>query len=348
MKVSLKAQGGNVSTTILKPVEKGKLPVAFDNPAIAVQAKAGASRDPPIYEVRLESSYILQAGKAHGITDGAEFTLYPDKTVPLGEPSLGVMKAQDGGISTFTTILQPVDEGKLPGPFDNPAIAVQTKAGASEDLLIYVPPEDRSDFEAVVELLSGNDPNPCRIRLVKEKDEATLGIVTSGGNFTFNALDKRAEMYGFSRMPQKVDVRLDHVLRNILRSAAHYHFHLNLDGPNNKIIQDQIPIEFFPLKEGSDGEGDIVPAPGGYNMYQEGKIEYEVDDDEKTRYGMRITNATDQDLYFCCFLFDHADFSISELSGGFSTWFDTLTISHIQLHLLRSMLIRGLTERIST
>jgi hypothetical protein len=128
-------------------------------------------------------------------------------------------------------------------------------------------------------------------------------------------------------MPQVVGARLQDVLRNILRSAAHYHFHLNLDGPKNGIIQDRkrIPIEFFPLKEGYDGEGDVVQAPGTHNMYQNGEIEYEVD--EGTRYGMTITNRTDQDLYLCCLFFDHADFSISELSlsGRFQTWFGTLT-----------------------
>jgi hypothetical protein len=111
-----------------------------------------------------------------------------------------------------------------------------------------------------------------------------------------------------------VDARLQHVLRNILPSAAHYHFHLNLNGPNNK-IQNQIPIEFFPLKEECDGDGDIVLVKGGENMLSKEIIDYEVD--ERTTYGMKITNNTPWDLYFCCLFFDHADFSDS--SGQLQT-----------------------------
>jgi hypothetical protein len=297
------------------------------------------------YEVRLEGRdrYILQAGKVHGITDGAQFTLYRDKKVALLETPLGEMKV-DGNIGVFTTMLKPVDKGKLPVAFDNPAVAVQTRAGAAEDLLIHVPVDRQNNpiFKAVAQELSGVDPNPCRIRLV-DKDKAQLEIAITGGNLTFIPLDQRAREYGFTRpMPQAVDANTEN-LQNILRSAAHYHFHLNVTQSNNQ-IQDKFPIEFFPLNEegGEDGFGPVVP---GDNMHRRGRIEYEVE--EGTRYGMRITNKTPWDLYFCCLSFDHADFSISEFSCIFKCNSITLTISYTQLPLLKSIFLR-ITKKMPT
>ncbi|KAJ2926774.1 hypothetical protein H1R20_g10309, partial [Candolleomyces eurysporus] len=280
----------------------------FHNDRILFDAKVG----PPTrkaYEVRFEDQYILEAGKAHGITDGAEFTLYRNKKVALLEAPLGVMKAKDGNISVFTTVLEPV--GELPAAFDNPAIAIQTRAGASEDLLIHVPWQGKNEpiFEAIAQELSGEGPNPCRIKLV-DKDKAKLEIVTTEGNLTFTALDERAKEYGFTRMPHVVNANVGN-LRHILRGAAHYHFHLNLQHPNNK-IRNKISIEFFPLTEELDEDDDIILSPVEQNMIQGGRIEYEVQ--EGTKYGMRITNQTPWSLYFSCFYFDHADFSITALT----------------------------------
>ncbi|RXW20808.1 hypothetical protein EST38_g5036 [Candolleomyces aberdarensis] len=228
--------------------------------------------------------YILEAGKAHGITDGAEFTLYRDMKVALLEAPLGVMKAKDGNIEVFTTTLEPVD--KPPGALDNPAIAIQTRAGASEDLLIHVPleAENAPIFQAIARELSGEGPNPCRIKLV-DRDKAKLEIVTTEGKLTFTTLDERATEYGFTRLPHVVDANVEN-LRHILRGAAHYHFHLNHQHPNNK-IQTRISIEFFPLKEELDEDDDTILSPGGENMIQGGRIQLKVDE------GMSITALTE-------------------------------------------------------
>ncbi|KAJ2926775.1 hypothetical protein H1R20_g10308, partial [Candolleomyces eurysporus] len=283
----------------------------FYNNRILFDGKVG----PPTrkaYEVRFDSKgkiYILEGGKAHGITDGAEFTLYRNKKVALLEAPLGVMKAKDGKINMFNTILEP--DGGLHGAFDNPTIAIQTRAGASEDLLIHVPLEGENApiFEAIALELSGEGPDPCRIKLV-DKDKAKLEIVTTEAQLTFNALDERAREYGFTRMPHIVNANVEH-LRHILRRAAHYHFHLNLQNPDSN-IQSGISIECFPLKEEVDELGNSIDSPGGENMIQGGRIECEVD--EEMKYGMRITNKTGSNLYFSCFFFDHADFSITALT----------------------------------
>ncbi|KAJ2922355.1 hypothetical protein H1R20_g14729, partial [Candolleomyces eurysporus] len=265
------------------------------------------------YEVKLKNNkYTLEGGRAHGITDGAEFTLYRNREVALVEEPLGVMIAKGTKIKPFTTILEPV--GKAPGAFENSAIAIQTKAGASEDLLIYVPLESKHMplFKAIEEEMSETGPDLCRIKLVDEaeRDKAKLEIVADRENqLTFKVLEKQATEHGFTRMPHVVDTKTDD-LHHILRAASHYHFHLNLNQPNNK-IKDSIEIQFFPLTEVyNDGE-KVYYSPGD-NMHRGGRIEYEVDKD--TKYGMKITNNTPWDLHLYAFYFEHADFSITTLT----------------------------------
>ncbi|RXW16207.1 hypothetical protein EST38_g9645, partial [Candolleomyces aberdarensis] len=183
-----------------------------------------------IYEVNLEKKkYILQGGRAHGITDGAEFTLYRNREVALVEEPLGVMFAREDNINPFTTILEPV--GNAPGALENPAIAIQTKAGASKDLPIYVPLESQYMhlFEAIAREMSGTGPDLCKIKLVDEaeKDKAKLEIVATQKNqLTFKVLEKQAIEHGFTCMPHAIDPDIDD-LHHILRAASHYHFYLN-------------------------------------------------------------------------------------------------------------------------
>ncbi|KAJ2922365.1 hypothetical protein H1R20_g14743, partial [Candolleomyces eurysporus] len=267
-----------------------------------------------IYEVKLENKkYTLEGGRAHGITDGAEFTLYRNREVALVEEPLGVMIAREDKINPFTTILEPV--GETPGAFENSAIAIQTKAGASEDLLVYVPLESQymPFFEEIAREMSGAGPDSCRIKLVDkaEKDKAKLEIVGPRKNqLTFKVLEKQAMEHGFTRMPHLVDAEADD-FHHILRAASHYHFHLNLNHQNNK-IKNSIKIEFFPLKEDYNDDGEVYYSPGGENMHRGGRIEYEVDED--TKYGMKMINNTPWDLHFYVFYFEHADFSITALT----------------------------------
>jgi hypothetical protein len=219
------------------------------------------------------------------------------------------MIAREPNIKPFKSILDPV--GNDARQLTAPVIAIQTKAGVSEDLLIHVPMEDQymPVFEAVAREMSGKGPDPCRIRLVG-KDQAKLEIVShEGGQLRFNTLDTRATDHGFTHIPYSVDSTVDD-LHRVLRAAAHYNFHLNVNHPNN-LIMARIMIDFFPLIEGYDDNLDpVLSPPEGVNLHQGGRIEYNVDEDAK--YGMMIKNNSPWDLYFSCFFFDHADLSISE------------------------------------
>ncbi|KAF5341816.1 hypothetical protein D9611_001450 [Ephemerocybe angulata] len=265
------------------------------------------------YEVNIDSKgrFIVEAGRAHGITDGAEFTVYKNKESVPDSP-LGKLVAQERSIKPFTTIFLPNSEG-APKPFEGSAIAIQTKVGALEDLKIHVPLETQylPVFEAVARELDGAGPELCRIKLVENKAEAKLGIVAEGNKqVAFNVLETRATDYGFTRMPYTVDCVTDD-LHRVLRAASHYHLHLNLEHFNNK-IKEGIKIEFYALEDKEDEYGEDYREPVGPDLYRDGKVEIDVDDE--TRYGMKITNSTPFNLHFACFFFDHADFSITALN----------------------------------
>ncbi|KAJ2915864.1 hypothetical protein MD484_g4548, partial [Candolleomyces efflorescens] len=255
---------------------------------------------------------ILEAGRAHGVTHGAQFTLYRNQAAVKDGDPLWVMEAKDDNIKAFKSILEPVGDALQ---LANSAIAIQTKAGVAEDLLIHVPLDNQytAVFEAVAQV-SGSKHNPCRIRLV-DRDKAALEIVPSqeDGRFNFNCMDLRAKQHKFSRIPHSVkDSDVDQ-LHQVLRAAAHYNFQLNVNHPNNQ-IRDKITIDFFPLKVvGYDESIREVRSPvEGVNMHQGGRIEFFTDKHEI--YGMRISNKSPWDLHFLCFYFDHADFSITAIT----------------------------------
>ncbi|RXW17707.1 hypothetical protein EST38_g8147 [Candolleomyces aberdarensis] len=281
------------------------------------------------FEVNLvDKGYILEAGRAHGITDNSEFTLFRNRDVVFkpGEAPLAVMKVKK--IGAFTTVLRSV-EGR-PTVLENGAIAVQTKAGDLDDLLIYGP-IDKRVIKATEREMSGTGSDLYTFKQVDTVDKAMLEILAVGEDkYVFKVRDNKGAEREFTRIPHVVEAKVDDdvvdALRHVLRAAAHYHLHLNFKHPNNN-IQDKIGIEFFMLKteeEGDpndDGQDEAYEeenaagrewTPIGDNMHQAGRIEIVVDNGAK--YGMKITNNTPHDLHWSGFWFDHTNFEITALS----------------------------------
>ncbi|RXW16297.1 hypothetical protein EST38_g9564 [Candolleomyces aberdarensis] len=244
----------------------------------------------------------LIGGRAHGITNGAEFTLYesPRALWDGSAKPLGVMIARQEDISISSTALEPIGDYVH---FEAPeAIAIQIKV-----------------VEAIAVLSDEGRPDHCRIEMVG-KAEAQLEIIAADEGFTLNILDLYATEHGLGRLPQVIDRRNIAHLSHILRAIAQYHLQLSLVLPN-PVILDGIVVQFFPLKEecGEDGRSHHE----GENMFQNGIIELQVDErasssarkiTKKMKYGMNIRNHTYWDFHFACFYFDHVNFSITPLT----------------------------------
>jgi hypothetical protein len=68
----------------------------------------------------------MEGGAAHGITDGAEFTIYKNQESPIQASPLGVLVTKK--VTAFTTILTPLLSHSTIS-FVGQAYALQTKAG---------------------------------------------------------------------------------------------------------------------------------------------------------------------------------------------------------------------------
>jgi hypothetical protein len=275
------------------------------------------------HEVKLEKgTYHLQAGSAHGVTKGAEFTIYKDRDALVAEKSLAVMKvseiaSKNGIVSTiqpFTTILSPpaglVD---LSLDLNGHALAVQTKVGVAETFYLHVPlTEDyRPVFDAIVDELEGAGSNPCHVTLV-DKEKAQMEILFDKRGYTLATLDPRLALNGIYRLPHTLGPKVDaDKMRRVLRAAAHFTFNLNHTQANNQ-IENRIQIRFKQLledEENYDEDGHPIITPTGPpDLVRGNKVDFNPEEDEI--YGFDITNDTPWDLHFQCFYFDNMDLSI--------------------------------------
>jgi hypothetical protein len=275
------------------------------------------------HKVKLEKGiYILQAGSAHGITKGAEFTIYKDQDALVAGKSLAVMKVSEivsktGIVTTiqpFTTILSlPAGLADLTLAPNGHALAVQNKVGVAETFYLHVPltKDYRPVFDAIIDELENAGSNPCQVTLVN-KEQAQMEILFNPRGYTLATLDPRLVPHGVYRLPHTLGPKVDtDKMRQVLRAAARFTFNLNHTNANNP-IENRIRIQFKQLLEDEDDYDDdgwpLITPTGPPNLVRGDKIDFNPEEDEI--YGFDITNDTPWDLHFQCFYFDNMDLSI--------------------------------------
>jgi hypothetical protein len=259
--------------------------------------------------------YIVAAGIAHGITDGAEFAVYKTRNFK----SLGTLKVVT--VDPFSATAE-VMSGP---PFDigTEAFALQKRAGQEVDLRLHIPLDDRlmSVFEALVKEMQQKGPGQRKIMLVEEenKEDAEWGIAFEDDHIVFNIMNRLVTASGLKRLPYRVKPTVDDVYP-VIQAAAHYHWYLRRTS-SERILQKKVSIEFYKVKHilGEYTE-DLVPVvvPDGENLLMEdgqNLIRGNVVDlivDEDAMYGIRILNNSAVDLYPSLFHFENSDLSISK------------------------------------
>ncbi|KIM25682.1 hypothetical protein M408DRAFT_331034 [Serendipita vermifera MAFF 305830] len=265
-----------------------------------------------LYVVRVDNGIcILEAGAAHGITKGATFDVYKDRDCVTGGTPLATLTALEPP-GPFSTLLS----GDMPA-IDTQAVALQTGAGAEEDLLIYLELDPKLEpvFLALAEEIKGNKIGQQQIGIVKEDRISTahLGIASENDKIVFNILNPLVTKYGFKRIPFQLNPVVDDI-RRVLRAAGHFNWHLRRTG-ESQFLQKHVKFEFTKLKDSDDGDEDDEDedgngcAPDGPNLIEEGVIDIVVNDDDI--YGMKISNTSSKPLYVSVFYFDNSDLSIT-------------------------------------
>ena len=257
---------------------------------------------------------MLDIGTIHGLSKGAQFTIYNDQNSFRSGLPLGVLEiAEDGDIKGHSTILSP-----LPGSPDiyaSQGIAVQTRAGERADLYIYLKSDSAETtdhvFDILLEQIQAAEPNRYRIVSTKDKASAQLAfdVEEESGMVVTEITDARVTTYQLTKIshsPTKLEQ-----MHNLLRSAAHFYRHL-APVPTNIYIPSKITFEFMEVEyaEELDEDGNSLMRAVGPNLIKNDIIDIVVD--RKKMYGMRVTNNTRWDLYPYAFLFSTRTLCISK------------------------------------
>ncbi|TFY66007.1 hypothetical protein EVG20_g5083 [Dentipellis fragilis] len=250
---------------------------------ILFNARAPA-RGRVLHKIRMKGDkYDMDAGAAHGITEGAEFTVYKDRD-DLDTPLGTLIVLQMAAFSSVLDVLPYGDRFKL----NKDAYALQTRAGAQEDLRIHVALDDRLTdlFEALATEMQKTGSGAQKI-LLDTKEKSVLDLQLEKDRIVFNILDPLVTGYGLKRIPHTIDVDVD--------AAMPLH---------------KIKVEVYELEE-ADGEYDedlqAILRPKGPNLKRGDVVDVVADG---TRYGVKVVNTTNVPLYASVFFFSHGDLSI--------------------------------------
>ncbi|KAF8875734.1 caspase domain-containing protein [Gymnopilus junonius] len=244
-------------------------------------------------------SITVEAGSAHGVTEGAEFSIYSESDLRFEKRlTLGTVKS----VAAFTSTLN-----DLPYPGVNPCIAIQTKAGQKEDVRLFVP--QGNSFFTVFESVR-NDHNNHKydlhnITLVADQSIAHLKATMKGADVQFEIADERVTRYGFTQQFKTVDIVDSDRVGWTFSRIAHFYRELNKANSNSKLTS-LVRLEFYELEENDDD--DLVAF--GKNLCNSGTID--VDVNEEIPYGIKLVNESNFDLYPYLFWFDNTDLSIKD------------------------------------
>ena len=230
----------------------------------------------------------------HGVTVGAEFAVYKDQDLSQEALPLGTLIAQDPG--AFDTIMS-VPEGSNEWSVQD-AFALQTKAGAEEDLPIHIA-KDHKFTDDLFKHAAVKGGNIVRV----EECMAALNITFHEDRVFFDILDNQVTRHGLTRIPHSVNNNVSDVYA-VIRAAAHYRWHLCRTN-KEQTLRHKVQIEFTKLLDTKRAR-----IPCGQNLIINGVVDLVVD--EKTVYGIKIVNHFERPLYAALFYFSSSNFAISE------------------------------------
>lgn len=268
----------------------------------------GKARDMGVsfFKVHVEGSlYTLDAGAAHGVTDGAEFTLYERPDDYYAGKSLGVLITQKVDIFSSVLVLPRQIQlvGRLLGNslvLTGDVFALQTRVGIEEDIRLHV--AELSLLPGVVKDLEAEirRPGPSRRRFVLvERKFAQLSINLSGDWVIFEILNPFVIKCGLVRMPYRT---IPERIPSIIQAAAHFEWHLRRTPAESSDFEQLVRLEFTEVVK----ERQTIKVKGP-NLNVDGKVEITVGD---SKYGMKLINDSKTQLYPYLFFFDCSDLTI--------------------------------------
>ena len=241
----------------------------------------------------------MEAGAAHGITEGAQFAVYKDRESKVTQLGIIVVRQTD----SFTTTLDIISDASRLLPEEG--YALQTRVGIEEGSRLHV------YTNAIPSLVETLQRTALQGFLLVEKEKAELSFTLEQEGVVINILDPFVAALGLTCMPFHIEPNAD-AISNVIHAAAHFYFYLHrkskIQALHGKV--DVIFTEVVQSKEEYDDYLQPVIQPIGSNLNRENIVDLQVQ--KNKMYGMKITNNSDMALYPSLFFFDHSDLSISK------------------------------------
>ncbi|KAG6914880.1 hypothetical protein DXG01_014759 [Tephrocybe rancida] len=178
------------------------------------------------------TKYILDKGEAHGVTKGAEFTVYRDKHQSTAVLSVVVDVA--GSHESRCTLLSAAAPPHVFRPLA--AYAVQTRIGERPDLRIFI------DDKLSVLLRCLEKESERFFHFVKEGDYPDLILKRQGDLVQFSSMNR---LYGLNGLKPILHMNTGDVIRasdsdhliSILRDAANFYWHLHRSNDDDVLMK---------------------------------------------------------------------------------------------------------------
>ena len=265
----------------------------------------------PSYLARYDSEYgifLLNAGTAHGITLGAEFTFHvAQKTYPPGKPLYTFVVNNSASFFSTLRLANDASWQSLPMIFT----VFQVKPGLGSTIRLY--------------LSSGRKP-PCLIsvcddirnsshdvELVNSPDDAHLELIFRNNQVVVSVCDSKATIYGFNHQFPTMQVTR-HNLTSFLEKAGSFYRERNRHTGIDSEVAQVLTLEFYKLGA-THTKFEDMPDPqlgeSGPNLYSADTIDFIVE--EGCVYGVKLTNLSSRDLYPTLFYLDSNDLSIGNV-----------------------------------
>ena len=255
----------------------------------------------------------MEGGAAHGITDGAQFTIYKNQEAPIEASPLGILVTKE--VAAFTTTLTPLSESLSAISFVDQAYALQTKAGEKEDLRLLVAKNDNlvQVFQALAQHMQHPGSDNRRIQLVESDKNPHFQIDIEEGRVIFKNLDPLVTKYGLTRMPYDMNNNVDDIYP-VIRAAAHFRWHVELTNPR-PTLQNEVELQFYEIREKEEYDAFYNPIYEivGENLNVVGEVY--IGEDSSKLYAFKIVNNTPLSLYPSLFYFDNSSFEIRGYSA---------------------------------
>ncbi|PSS37926.1 hypothetical protein PHLCEN_2v241, partial [Hermanssonia centrifuga] len=196
----------------------------------------------------------IDAGDAHGITEGAKFSLYNDRN-PSSNPLLTLVAKKT---LAFSTILCPDSDATHSSFSFETGVVRQTHAGIGEGLRLFVADQSLASNAVSTWGLQERDGGKRRIEFVGTGKDAKVVLDADASDradkVVFDVSDLKGDMRRFYKTakPTADDVYA------VIKEAAHYCYHL-YRVPTIPILRKKVQISLFRLQEkpgvAKDSEG---------------------------------------------------------------------------------------------